>query len=337
MPRWPSCRSRGRPPQAAARRGSRKLLTDTRRSGTAGGRWHVAPAPASRSPLRTSSWLLAVIPRRPGRRCRRPTGSPPAPRLTSTTDRALPSSAVQLRCGSRPMTSTRLPLLSDSAACFAWSRHDHGEERRRTTLLLPPTRHRHPEHGPGDPASVCRSSRVVGEVAGKARWPRSCCIPGGLPCLLGPGDGGHCGMPREPQGQATEPTKSAMDQAAEHGRLRCRVGWWSACGWGRACQHRPARSLHPGRGGRTRLPPRGPLVARFRLVPEVGVRPVGLWVRPSGAELWRNLWTVLWGFTVSSIWCQIESVSRRPFARRVQWLTHSVPASIGWPRRGISH
>src|SRR5206468_453706 len=29
---------------------------------------------------------------------------------------------------------------------------------------------------------------------------------------------------------------------------------------GRACQHRPARSLHPGRGGRTRLPPRGPLI-----------------------------------------------------------------------------
>jgi hypothetical protein len=41
------------------------------------------------------------------------------------------------------------------------------------------------------------------------------------------------------------------------GRLGCRVGWRSACGWGRACQHRPARSLHPGRGGRTRLPPRG--------------------------------------------------------------------------------
>ena len=27
--------------------------------------------------------------------------------------------------------------------------HDHGEERR---LLLAPTRHRHPEDGPGDPA-----------------------------------------------------------------------------------------------------------------------------------------------------------------------------------------
>ena len=36
------------------------------------------------------------------------------------------------------------------------------------------------------------------------------------------------------------------------------VGGVLAAG-GRACQHRPARSLHPGRGGRTRLPPRGPL------------------------------------------------------------------------------
>jgi hypothetical protein len=31
---------------------------------------------------------------------------------TSTTDRALPSSAVQARCWSRPVTTTRLPLFS---------------------------------------------------------------------------------------------------------------------------------------------------------------------------------------------------------------------------------
>ena len=34
---------------------------------------------------------------------------------TSTVDRALPSSAVQVRCWSRPMTTTRLPLLSEWA------------------------------------------------------------------------------------------------------------------------------------------------------------------------------------------------------------------------------
>ena len=37
------------------------------------------------------------------------------------------------------------------------------------------------------------------------------------------------------------------------------VGGALAAGALLACQHRPARSLHPGRGGRTRLPPRGPL------------------------------------------------------------------------------
>ena len=42
------------------------------------------------------------------------------------------------------------------------------------------------------------------------------------------------------------------------------VGGVLAAG-GRACQHRPARSLHPGRGGRTRLPPRGPLAGPFQV------------------------------------------------------------------------
>jgi hypothetical protein len=48
--------------------------------------------------------------------------APSSSATTSTVDRALPSSAVQLRCWSRP-TTTRLPLLSESAACSAWSRH----------------------------------------------------------------------------------------------------------------------------------------------------------------------------------------------------------------------
>src|SRR5829696_8618651 len=48
-------------------------------SGTDGaGRWHAAPSPASRSPLRWSSWLLAPRrPGRPGRRRRRPTEARP--------------------------------------------------------------------------------------------------------------------------------------------------------------------------------------------------------------------------------------------------------------------
>ena len=48
---------------------------------------------------------------------------PSSSATTSTTERAAPSSAVQVRCWSRPRTTTRLPLASDSAACSAWSRH----------------------------------------------------------------------------------------------------------------------------------------------------------------------------------------------------------------------
>jgi hypothetical protein len=94
--------------------------------------------------------------------------------------------------------------------------------------------------------------------------PLSCCLAGRSALPLDPGDGGCRGMPREPQGQAVEPTKSAVDEAAECARLGCRVGWRRLrLGVGHA-RNRPARSLHPGRGGRTRLPPRGPLAARSR-------------------------------------------------------------------------
>jgi excisionase family DNA binding protein len=48
---------------------------------------------------------------------------PSSSATTSTSDRALPSSAVQVRCWSRPTTTTRLPLDSEVAACSAWSRH----------------------------------------------------------------------------------------------------------------------------------------------------------------------------------------------------------------------
>ena len=42
--------------------------------------------------------------------------APSSSATTSTVDRALPSSAVQLRCCSRPMTTTRLPLLTTNPA-----------------------------------------------------------------------------------------------------------------------------------------------------------------------------------------------------------------------------
>jgi hypothetical protein len=124
--------------------------------------------------------------------------------------------------------------------------HDHGEEGR---LLLPPTRHRHPEHGPGDPSLGVSQFGVVGEVAGEAHGclghAGSLLLPGRAVCpALEPGDGGHRGRPPGHQGQATEPTKLAPPgQAAGAGRLGCRVGWRrSRLGVGHASTVRPAPS-----------------------------------------------------------------------------------------------
>src|SRR5215207_4416823 len=58
--------------------------------------------------------------------------------------------------------------------------------------------------------------------------PHACpswCLAGRSALPLEPGDGGHRGMPTGHQGQAVEPTKSAMHDLAGRGRLRCRVGW----------------------------------------------------------------------------------------------------------------
>jgi excisionase family DNA binding protein len=79
-------------------------------------------------------------------------------------------------------------------------------------------------------------------------------------------------MPQERQWQAVGSTKSAVDHACRVGSARV-PSWLVEClrlGVGHA-RNRPARSLHPGRGGRTRLPPRGPLVGPLqeRHVPEL--------------------------------------------------------------------
>ena len=47
--------------------------------------------------------------------------------------------------------------------------HDHGEERR---LLLPPTRHRHPEHSPSDPTIGVADPRVIGRASARSRYAR---------------------------------------------------------------------------------------------------------------------------------------------------------------------
>ena len=94
-----------------------------------------------------------------------------------------------------------------------------------------------------------------------SRWPRSwSCpflFPGRAVCpALGTGDGGHRGMPPGRQGQAVEPTKSALDQLAGCSRLRCRVGWPSpVVRLPRRAAVAPAwPQVHP---GTTRAPPMG--------------------------------------------------------------------------------
>jgi hypothetical protein len=206
---------------------------------------------------------------------------PSSSATTSTTERALPFSAVQVRCWSRPTTTTRLPFARDCAACSALvAPHDHGEERG---LLLPAVRHGHPEHGPGDPCLGVADLGLVGEVAGEAD---AClghdaslldCLAGRSALPLDPGDGGRRGMPRDRQGQAMEPTKSAMrSRMPTCGRLRCRVGWWSACGWGLGMPGtvRPDPSTLGVVGERgSRREGRSP--ARARQAPELGLRASG--------------------------------------------------------------
>src|SRR5215211_6702418 len=146
--------------------------------------------------------------------------------------------------------------------------HDHGEERR---LLLPPPRHGHPEAGSGDPALGVADLGVVGEVAGEAHARLGhgpvLLLPGRAVCpALGTGGRWtpwHAERAPGASGGANEVGPFWIRLPSVLGSGAGLVGGALAAG-GRACQHRPARSLHPGRDGRTRLPSRGSLAAHPR-------------------------------------------------------------------------
>ena len=225
--------------------------------------------PASRPPNRWSSRLLALAPRRPGRDRRRP---PQAwPQLLGHDLHQGPGAAVLVGPGpllESTTTNTRLPLARDCAGMLGLvAPHDHGEERR---LLLPRPDTATRNIARAIPASVLAAAR--GRRSGCQRSSRSArswsalsvAWPGGLPCPWN-GDGGHRGMPRDHQGQAMSQRSRPRRSTAERARLRCRLGWRSACGWGSGMPAPSGRSLHPGRGGRTRLPPRGPLAGPFQV------------------------------------------------------------------------
>ena len=155
----------------------------------------------------------------------------------ATTERALPSSAVQLRCWSRPMTTTRLPLARDCTACPAWSRHT-------TTVKNDASRSLRPDTATRNPAERCRHlvQRTSGPRSGcrrSLRLPRSWLLPlpvawpdGSCPAL-GPGGRWTPVACQETAGGKRQSQRSRPRiKVAGRGRLRCRVGWWGACGWG---------------------------------------------------------------------------------------------------------
>jgi len=145
-------------------------------------------------------------------------------------------------------------------------------------LLLPPTGHGHPDGRSGDAAVGVADLGVVGEVADEADGGLGhdsalLGLPGRAVCpALGPGGRWMPWHAKRPPGASRGANRFGPVWIRAAGRWSARVPAWlvgALAAGGRACQDRPARSLHPGRGGRARLSPRGRLAACFRLVHQV--------------------------------------------------------------------
>jgi hypothetical protein len=120
--------------------------------------------------------------------------------------------------------------------------HDHGEERR---LLLPPTRHRHPEHGPGDPGLGVADLGVVGEVAGEADARLGHCGWGsGMPSTVRPDPSTRGVVENE------APTTSAARQLGpgSAGSALDLSQVWRRCALGWPLEQRPGRVMREHHG-----------------------------------------------------------------------------------------
>jgi hypothetical protein len=201
------------------------------------------PRPAPSHPW--SSWLPVLTPRGPGRRRRRPTEARPQ-LLGQHFDRG---SGTAVLSGPAPLLEPAHDhdpaALRQRLGCMLClvAPHDHGEEGR---LLLPPDQRWPPRKlALAMLLSVCRPFLLPGRAVCPALGPGGRWTPWHAESAPGASD----------RANEVGPTGSTAD------RWSARVPGWLAAlaAGGRACQHRPARSLHPGRGGRTRLPPQGPL------------------------------------------------------------------------------
>src|SRR5215218_8079128 len=153
---------------------------------------------------------------------------PSSSATTSTACRALPASVVQLRCWSRPMTTTRLPFERDCAACSAWSRHTITVKNDASCSRRPDTATRNTARA--IPPSVCRSSgssvRLPAKLtlASVMTLPSWIAWPGGLPCPWNRGTVDTVACQQSPRGKRlSQRSRPVLDQAAEWARLRSRV------------------------------------------------------------------------------------------------------------------
>jgi 3,4-dihydroxy-2-butanone 4-phosphate synthase len=109
-------------------------------------------------------YSLVLLVTRSGRAVAHRRLGPSSSATTSTTERALPSSAVQARCRSRPTTTTRLPLVSDWTACSAWSRHTITVKNEVSWSRRPETAT--PERRPGHAAAAGATTKELMERMG---------------------------------------------------------------------------------------------------------------------------------------------------------------------------
>jgi hypothetical protein len=186
-----------------------------------------------------SSWLLDLAPRRPGRRRRCPPEA--RPQLLGHHLHLHGRAGAAILGGPCPLLQSAHD--HDPAALGQRLRGMLGLSRHTITVKNDASCSRRPDTATRNmalatPPSVCRSSGVVGGVAGEAHG----CLGHGasLPeCLAGrsalplePGKGAHRGMPQGHPGQAAEPTKSAMHEGRRPGRrvarprLASRAGHW---------------------------------------------------------------------------------------------------------------